>query len=786
MRELSFVLLAIAFATGISLAGLPGWNLQYLYVGAGCCCAVILAVIGRKTAYAAALLVALFLLIGMIRLLQDDVVAVHDTSRFFGQRVILSGRVADAPQIVRIDEELKVRYLVAAESIQTGGISLPSTGKVIVSVHQSLTDPVGSLDDTIEVTGDLSSLHGYNNPGAIDAVASWKRQGITSRMSVISKNIQIITNKHKGWESYIVAWRSSLLTLFHEVMPENDAAILNGVLFGGGYNSIRPDVLRDFAATGIIHILSVSGSHIALLTMVMIWLGDRLRVGAAIKIALAGSVMMIYAVLSGLTPPVIRAVIMGWIALLALLTGRDNHGPSALGAAVLVMLAWKPSLLYDISFQLSVSGTAGLVFLYGRIVNSFRFFPRWAAAGIAVTVAAQAGMLPFLAWYFHSLPVGSILANLLVVPVIEVVIIMGLGACVIALIAVPAAKILLVGCSITIGLAVMMNQAVASIAGLQLYLPPFSVWAGGMYFFLLAWLAGYMVKIPSPAKLVSLWPRHTAAALVLLGALLIGWTWLPRPAEVHFIDVGQGDAALIITPHRRAVLVDTGGTAGDASRFDIGERVVAPYLKHQGVTELDFLILTHGHQDHAGGAAAMAATIVVKNIMIAPEKFSDSIRALLRHRNSGTVIPASSGQTILIDGVTISIIHAAAAVNQQRRSNETSSLIRVAYGGHSFLLTGDLEQRQELQAVTQGFAPATVLKVAHHGARTSSSPQFLQMAKPQYAVISVGANNRFGHPHNDVLQRLAGSGTKVYRTDLQGAILFKSDGRQLTVTPFKP
>ena len=97
-----------------------------------------------------------------------------------------------------------------------------------------------------------------------------------------------------------------------------------------------------------------------------------------------------------------------------------------------------------------------------------------------------------------------------------------------------------------------------------------------------------------------------------------------------------------------------------------------------------------------------------------------------------------------------------------------------------------LEQRQELQAVTQGFAPATVLKVAHHGARTSSSPQFLQMAKPQYAVISVGANNRFGHPHNDVLQRLAGSGTKVYRTDLQGAILFKSDGRQLTVTPFKP
>ena len=785
MGDVSLVLLASAFAAGIGLAGFVEWNLEYLYWGAGCCVAAIVVVIRKQAQYAAVLLVALFLLIGMMRSLQDDVVAVHDTSRFIGQRVVLSGRIADAPQVVPLDAELKVRYTVAADSILASGRSMQSTGNVLVSVRQGQADPVGSWDDVIQVTGELSALHGYNNPGAIDAVASWKRQGITSRMSVTGKQVQIVANKQKGWQSYLAAWRSKLLSLFHEVMPANDAAILNGVLFGGGYNSIRPDVLRDFAATGIIHILSVSGSHIALLTIVMIWLGDQLRVGAAAKIVLAGSVMLLYGVLSGLTPPVIRAVIMGLIALFALLTGRDQHGPSALGAAVLIMLAWKPSLLYDISFQLSVSGTAGLVFLYGKIANRLGFFPRWAAAGLAVTVAAQAGMLPFLAWYFHSLPVGSVFANLLVVPIIEAVIIMGLAACVLALIAVPLANIVLIGCSLTIGLAVTMNQAVASIVGLQLYLPPFPVWVGGVYFFLLAWLAGYVVKMPSPASIVACWPRYTAAVMVLAGALLIGWTWLPRPVEVHFIDVGQGDATLLITPHRRAVLIDTGGTAGDASRFDIGERVVAPYLKHQGITELEFLILTHGHQDHAGGAAAVAEAIAVKNIIIAPENHSDSVKALLRHKNRGAVILASPGQTIRIDGVAISVLHAAAPVNQQRRSNETSSLIRVAYGEHSFLLTGDLEQRQEIQAVAQGFAPCTVLKVAHHGARTSSSPEFLHMAQPQYAVISVGANNRFGHPHIDILNRLARAGTTIYRTDQQGAIQFKTDGQQLTVIPFK-
>ena len=783
-RLASLPVFSVAFIAGIYGASLFAWNLPFLYTAGAVLCLAAVALLSRKPKRALVCTILFFALIGMILGIQADTVLPHHISRFVGQNAVVVGQVEEQRLISSGEENQLYRYIVEVHSIRMTDASRAATGRINLLVRHQPGYVAYDYGDVLQVKGKLLELHGFHNPGMVDNVAALKRQDIGARMMVTSDGVTIISGQ-QGWMGRIAAWRSSLSALFLSVMPASDAAILNGVIFGGGYSSIRPEVLSEFSRTGIIHILSVSGSHISLVTAVMLWLCERLRFNRLVKTLIALAAMMGYAVLAGLTPPVIRSVIMGAAALVALLSNREQYGAGALSLAAILMLAWNPLLIYDISFQLSFTGTAGLVFLYGKIRRYINFLPSWLASGIAVTVAAQVGMLPFLAWYFKSLPLGSIPASLLVVPVIEGVIVLGLAACVMGVVFTGAAKFILVACSLLLGLAVSLNSIITALPGLQLYVPPFSLGMGLCYYLVISWLAGYLAMLPSFHRIVFYRPWITAGAAAVAVVAVSLYLSIPRPAEVHFIDVGQGDATLVLTPRGRAVLIDAGGTSGGVSRFDIGERIVVPYLRHQGVRTVDYLVLTHGHQDHAGGAAAVASAIPVSNILIAPEPLSDSITSLMRLRQGSAVIPVSEGQTVSVDGVEISVLYAGNQSNGVKRGgNENSSLIGVRYGNHSFLITGDLDGRQELSALSKGLQTATVLKVAHHGSRTSSIREFLQTVKPRYAVISVGAGNRFGHPHTETLRRLDEAGAVVYRTDRQGAICFRTDGTTITVQPF--
>ncbi len=237
-----------------------------------------------------------------------------------------------------------------------------------------------------------------------------------------------------------------------------------------------------------------------------------------------------------------------------------------------------------------------------------------------------------------------------------------------------------------------------------------------------------------------------------------------------------------MTPHGHAVLVDSGGS-GEMSDFDVGERVVVPYLKHCGVRALDYLVLTHGHKDHAGGAASVAASVPVRNVMLAREGFTPAVQALLRTTRGQGIIPTFAGQAIVMDGVSFTVTHAVGDIRASS-SNEASSVVRVDYGAYSFLITGDLEARGEQTMLAGGCEPVTVLKVGHHGARTSSTGEFLRALSPRYAVISVGFNNHFGHPHPETLRRLLEQNARVYRTDYDGAVVFETDGAALSTDTF--
>lgn len=770
----------VSFAVGIGMGYIFSWNL--LYIG-GFFAVILLVVVGtiyyKKYQMTIIALVCLFLVMGIVRSIQDNAVAVSDICHFAGRNVVMYGTVAKVgKEFDEVSENLVSQYDIKTKYVRSSSNELlPVSGGVRLWLRQSPKRMLSLFPgDTIVVQGRVRLPHGYNNPGSIDWVGMLRRQGITALMTAKSNNACVTARGSKyGWKYLLYSWRKYVQQLMNLAMPSADTAILSGMIFGG-YIGISPMVIKDFSTTGIVHILSVSGTHIALVAGCLFWFGRRLHLGELITAIGAAIAVCLYAVISGLTPPVVRSAIMGLMALAALAFGREKDAPLALFFSAFIMLFVEPSLLYDISFQLSFCSTTGLIFLYKKCLNLLSWLPEWLAGAFAVTLAAQLGVFPFIAWYFNSFSVSSFMANLVIVPIIEIVVIIGLLGIGISVISLTAGKVILVVGSLLIGLVTFLTAILAKVPGANIYIPSMNWLSGLVYYMLIAWMF-------SDVKFSGCFNRRYRLGLIILLIVFGGLYYSCRLQllSVYFIDVGQGDAALVVTPHGRSVLIDTGGKAGE-SQFDVGERVVLPYLKHYGIRQLDYLILTHGHQDHAGGAAAIAQGLPVNNVLVAQEKFTVAMQELLRNDRI-TVIPMFKGQTILIDNVTFKVIHAGLS-KDDKGGNELSCVIRAEYGQHSFIFTGDLDSNGENRLLDENIDKATVLKVGHHGSNTSTQQDFLAALSPDYAVISVGYNNRFGHPSSVVLQRLYNNHIKVFRTDVHGSILFQSNGREMNVQTY--
>jgi competence protein ComEC len=784
------IYITTAFTAGIWCANYFAGILPFLYISSLIIIMILIWQIHRQQQLTW-LIVLLFFIIGMLRFIHDDSLSPTDISHYTGRKITVYGTIVEIPQVTNlVQDKRNVTYILSIQDVQAErGKKETATGMLYVSARQSITESIYQQGDEVKVTGEMIALHGYNNPGQYDIVAAAQLRGIRGRMSVQEKGINLVGKDRSFWKQTMGDWRGKIIDNIQKVMPQSYKAILVGMLFGG-YGGIPREVVTDFATTGIVHILSVSGSHIALVAGVVTILGKGLlgRFAFADKVVppFAAFFITMYAIFCGLTPPVLRSLIMGLIGLGAVYFEREKDATVALGLTILGMLVYQPALIYDLSFQLSFASTAGLVLLNAKTVKMLTFIPLWLARPLAVTIAAQLGVLPFIAWYFNSFSLSSFIANLIIVPIIEGIVIVGLFGAFIGLVVGVIGNIGMVICSLMIGLVLQLTKWLAAMPAAKLYVPSIGMAGSILYYVLLLWAYGYQPQsMLSLAQAIKKWPQKIAAVVLLLILCIIVYSDYPRPLSVHFIDVGQGDAALIVTPHGRGILVDTGGTMGENTDFDIGYRVVLPYLRHYGILDLDYLFLTHGHQDHAGGAAGIASQVPIKNIMLSRENYTQAVTNLLQMAPHSIHIAVYEGQKIELDGVVIKVLHANTGMDGGHSSNEVSSVMQASYGKFSFLFTGDLPAQGEEEMIKSNRnISSSVLKVGHHGSKTSSTLEFLQAVAPDYAVISVGANNSFGHPHEETLQRLLAQHSKIYRTDQQGAIVFQTDGNTMTVDTF--
>lgn len=753
-----------------------------------------------------------------------------------GQQVKLQGKLAEPPNVTRDEKgKLHLQYVVEVEKAWQGSkygkAGQVMQGKLLVyggeeslkkspqqgknkatgleddTVVESIEGIYGQVGDGIQLTGSIREFHDYGNPGRMNTVMSNKAKGICGRAMISKYSLVIEPRRKKSLARLAEQVRKQYEAYMAQAMPKQDAAAIFAMLFGG-YQGIRPELLEAFTITGIVHILSVSGSHITLMAGTANIVGRFLHMSPRATAVLATGVILFYSLLAGAIPPVIRSALMGILTLLALTAGRERDAQHILGLVALGLLLYSPLWLFDISFQLSFGATAGLLYLAPPLREILRKkLPVFVADSLAVTIGAQLSVLPIIAWYFNVLSLSSLLANLVIAPIVEWIIVAGLLAGLLASLLPLAGKVVFLLASVVLGLVYELSRWVAALPGSQIYMPTFSWWGGMLYYMGLGWLvigdehrkrlmscvgSKYLLAMGQKLRDSKGWQ-----AVFLLGMLVVVFCcWQMgcnnKEMQVHFIDVGQGDSALVITPHGRAFMVDTGGVREGS--YDIGSRVDVPYLLHYGVEKLDYIFLTHAHDDHAGGVKGILTKIPVGAIGIGHEGAGDYLQTFgigELGKIKKLLVPLQEGSSIELDGVRIDMLYSPESRKVQESQlqaigNEFSNLIRVSYGEASFLFTGDLVAEQEQQVLANGIHVAsTVLKVGHHGSRTSSSQEFLTAVNPGWAVISCGYNNSFGHPHKEILNRLTScTKAEILRTDQQGAIVFRTDGKRIKVESF--
>lgn len=705
----------------------------------------------------------IFFALGAGRFFFVDNISSNDISKFEFQDVKIFGTIRDEPQEkIFGNDTIQTRFIVEVEKVQVKSEKISVSGAMILNAYnQNLDSP--QIGDKISASGKIKLPTNYKNPGQIDNVTRLKADGITARMSADKTGVEI--EKVEGnlgikFLRFVAAIREHYRQSMEKVMSAEDAAAIFAMLFGG-YAGLNPELVTEFQTTGIVHILSVSGSHMSLLAVATAWLCAFLKFPRKLTLALGIFIIGTYALLSGWLPHVIRSACMGILVFFATAYELEAIGARLLTLTALAMLINQPLLIFDISFQLSFASTAGLLYL-SPILRSKMF--RWSqffSAPIAMTLGAQIASLPIIIWYFNQVSLSSVLANIFVMPILEVVIIGGLVAGIVALIIPFAGKILFVFESLIFGAGAELNKFFAKLPLSSIQVPTLGLAGGFIYYLALIF-------------------RQKKILFLLIILLAINFFKTDDEVEVNFIDVGQGDCAIVFTPNKKCLIFDTGGVREKI--FDIGDRVVVPYLKHENIFEIEKIFLTHVHEDHSGGAGAIIKKFPVGEIITAGESEAEYASVFgIAEENLKNLRAGQSGEKFFIDGVGVEIIFAP----KVGTGNEISNVYKISYGGISFLITGDLVKEIESEILAEKIdVKSTVLKVAHHGSATSSSEEFLKKVNPKCAVICVGYGNNFGHPRAEVLERLENIHAKIFRTDIDGLIKFKTDGKNLTVKTF--
>ncbi len=698
---------------------------------------------------------------------------------------IVRGRVAEE---VERDGE-RTRFVLALEEVETDSALYKVCGNIWVTLRSGRLG--ADCGDRVQLRGPLRRPAPARNPGAFDYRRYLASEDIHAVLSARrAAEVLVLEHLPGGWLTARVALpvRRYIRAAIAHNLEGASSGLLLGILLGEK-RQIPSEVRDQFRSAGLAHALVVSGMHVGIVAVFVCNALRLCRLSPVLSHVGTIVVLLVYAVVTQANPPVVRAVLVACVVLGGRVIEREGDAYNSLGLAGLCILVLWPASLLGLSFQLSFAATFAIIGLHGPLARAFpahwragdRWHGQYLVMPLCVSLAAQMGTGPLIALYFQQWSPIGLLANLVVAPLLAAALGLGLltlvfyGLCPLVATVFNAANYLVLTSLIS------FVKYCALLPGATLDVPK----PDAFFMVFIALCYPLLAHMPS-----SITARKAGLFLLLVWLNISVWNHVfrARNLEVTFLDIGQGDAAFVRFPNGKTMVVDGGHRSPE---YDHGRRVLLPFLRYHNIRRVDVVVASHPHSDHIGGLVALLEEIEVGHYIDSGQQYGSStarrLRQLMAERSIRYQRVAAGDSLLGLGDVGGLVLHPTpvfvdSAGASPHGLNNGSVVLKLSYNQTDILFAGDIEKETDAALLAWGRRlQADVLKVAHHGSRTSSQAAFVEAVDAEWAVVSVGEYNKFGHPAAEVLARFAERQVKLLRTDQRGAVLLSSNGRDIEV-----
>ena len=668
------------------------------------------------------------------------------------------------------DENIEITGIVCSQIKETDykySTNIKLENKLKLTIYTDKKEDVSKLEygNKISVIGTYKKPTESRNYKGYDYMKYLKTKKICGSL-IVDGEVKLIKTKNINPIFTII---NKLSLIFKQnlkkLLPKQEAELEQGILLGDT-SDIESDIKDDFRKCNLSHMLAVSGAHLSYLVLGINTVLSKKSFGIRRRKILSIIFILIFMVIVNMSPSVVRAGISTIIAIFATLIYRKQDTYTTISIALLLTLLNNPFAIFDVGLQLSYLATLSIIIFYSKFTQK-QFnnkVKKYLYESTILTFSANILILPITIYEFNTIPINSIISNLLAGPLLGICIILGMFMVIISTVCFPVSKLITFPLQIILKILIKIIELISKI--------PF-----GNYTVKTPWLIVVFLTYAIIATLIHSKKRITkiltmVTLIIFVVMQVCTFINIDGKLKIYFIDVGQGDSMLVKTVRGKNILIDGGGSKDPD--YDIGEKILVPYLLDRRIKTLDCVIISHFDEDHATGVAQILGKIDVSSIILTRQlEENDIYRHILSIAKEKKIklIYVKEGDVLKIGGIKISIIHPENKLMINNPMNNNSIVCKVEYNSFSMLLTGDIEMEAEELILRKNInLKADVLKVAHHGSKTSTTGEFLKAINPKVALIGVGKNNNFGHPSNEVIQRLKENGTRIYRTDENGEI----------------
>lgn len=563
--------------------------------------------------------------------------------------------------------------------------------------------------------------------------------------------------------------REKLKQNIQELLTKETYALGIGILIGDN-SRINEKIVEDFKNSNLSHMLAVSGAHINYVVLTVSILFTKKRAGIKAQRVVTIMMMLFFMELTQMTSSVVRAGISCIIYMLASLLYRKADVINAMAISTLLILLNNPFKLFDIGFQLSYAGTLGII-LFCKLINIpiKNKLLKYLKDSIIISISANIFIIPIMMYQFNTISLTFILSNLLAGPLLGISIILEIIVLLISFMSINIAAIPAKVLNILLILIINIANWFSNIEISKIYVITPKI---------ISIVAYYLIC----AAIILKQKNRKIIVIIMLTVLIINLFPTPKKLRINFIDVGQGDSTLIRTETNKVILIDSGGSTASSS-FDVGNKVLLPYLLDRRIKKIDFIIVSHFDADHCQAFETVIDNINVRKVVVCKQSMitQEYLNIINKCKKKNIkIIVVERGDKLKIDKRTeFEILHPGERFLDDGKGglNANAIVCKMNYKLNngkifSILFTGDIEveSEKELEQVYGKKLKADILKIAHHGSKTSSREKFIKLVSPKIALIGVGENNKFGHPADITLERLEKENVKVYRADQMGEI----------------